>query len=163
MDQARKSSVKRSHIKTDDEENSDQTTTISERREATTSSMASPSDKKKSRFDDDDDNEMDDGGGGGGEYDMYDEMEVDEDRAPSYYGGGGGFDYGESDYDMMSLMDDFSMMRRFGRGGRDDFFDMRRGGSHWKKSRDMVPKKKINIGPTLALNETQWPGFCRLL
>lgn len=162
MDQARKSSVKRSHIKTEDEENSDQTTTISERREATTSSMASPSDKKKTRFDDDDDNEMEDdgGGGGGGEYDMYDEMEVDDDRGGPYYGGGG-FDYGESDYDMMSLMGDLSMMRRFGRGGRDDFFG--RGGSHWKKSRDMVPKKKINIGPILALNETQWPNFCRLL
>lgn len=163
MDQARKSSVKRSHIKTEDEENSDQTETIPKRREATRSSMASSSDKKKTRFDDDDDNEMeDDGGGGGGEYDMSEEMEVDD--GPSYYGGGGGgFDYGESDYDMMSLMGDFSMMRHFGRGGREDFFDMRRGGSHWKKSRDMMPKKKVTLGPTLAINQTQWSDFCRLL
>ena len=160
MDQARKSSVKRSHINTDDEENSDQTERISERREATTSSMASPSDKKKTRFDDNDDNEMEDEG------EMYDEMEIDDDRGgPSYYGGGGGgFEYGVSEFDMMSLMDDFSMLRRFGHGGgREDFFDMRRGGSHWKKSRDMGPKKKMNLGPNLPLNEIQWSSFYPLL
>lgn len=39
----------------------------------------------------------------GGEYDMYDEMELDDDGGGSSYycGDGGGFDYGELDYDMM--------------------------------------------------------------